>query len=102
MRFAQVLSRSRTIHMQDSWQMSGLERRVARKARKWHLLSFMRRWKMADPIEHVIVLMMENHSFDQLLGGLSVAIPDLDGVNLAAPAGIPDYPDTTQLIRQQA
>jgi phospholipase C len=26
---------------------------------------------MGDPIEHVIVLMMENHSFDQMLGGLA-------------------------------
>jgi phospholipase C len=41
----------------------------------------------ADPIEHVIVLMLENRSFDQMLGGLSQAIPDLDGV---PKAGEPD------------
>jgi len=36
-----------------------------------------------DPIEHVIVLMLENRSFDHMLGGLAAAIPDLDGI----PAG---------------
>lgn len=33
-----------------------------------------------DPIEHVIVLMLENRSFDHMLGGLATAIPDLDGI----------------------
>jgi phospholipase C len=33
----------------------------------------------SDPIEHVIVLMLENRSFDHMLGGLSEAIPGLDG-----------------------
>jgi phospholipase C len=33
-----------------------------------------------DPIEHVIVLMLENRSFDHMLGGLSEVIADLDGV----------------------
>ncbi|HEX4554059.1 MAG TPA: alkaline phosphatase family protein [Xanthobacteraceae bacterium] len=33
-----------------------------------------------DPIQHVIVLMLENRSFDHMLGGLSEAIPGLDGV----------------------
>ena len=33
-----------------------------------------------DPIEHVIVLMLENRSFDHLLGGLSEVIEGLDGV----------------------
>ena len=32
-----------------------------------------------DPIQHVIVLMLENRSFDHMLGGLSEAIPGLDG-----------------------
>ena len=39
----------------------------------------------ADPIEHVVVLMLENHSFDQMLGGMRTELPDLDGVNPAAP-----------------
>jgi phospholipase C len=33
----------------------------------------------SDPIQHVIVLMLENRSFDHMLGGLSDAIPGLDG-----------------------
>jgi phospholipase C len=32
-----------------------------------------------DPIQHVIVLMLENRSFDHMLGGLSESIPGLDG-----------------------
>jgi phospholipase C len=33
----------------------------------------------SDPIKHVIVLMLENRSFDHMLGGLSSAIQGLDG-----------------------
>lgn len=33
-----------------------------------------------DPIRHVVVLMLENRSFDHALGGLQSAIPDLKGV----------------------
>ncbi len=33
-----------------------------------------------DPIQHVIVLMLENRSFDHMLGGLSQAIDGLDGI----------------------
>jgi phospholipase C len=36
-----------------------------------------------DPIQHVIVLMLENRSFDHMLGGLSAAIADLDGIPAA-------------------
>jgi phospholipase C len=39
-----------------------------------------------DPIQHVIVLMLENRSFDHMLGGLSGAIIGLDGI---AKAGEP-------------
>jgi phospholipase C len=38
-----------------------------------------------DPIKHVIVLMMENRSFDHMLGGLADAIPGLDGIPKADP-----------------
>lgn len=38
-----------------------------------------------DPIEHVIVLMLENRAFDHMLGGLADAIPGLDGVKQADP-----------------
>src|SRR6202035_2909342 len=44
---------------------------------------------LADPIQHVIVLMLENRSFDHMLGGLSAAIPGLDG------APKPGEPDRT-------
>jgi phospholipase C len=33
-----------------------------------------------DPIKHVIVLMLENRSFDQMLGSLQSEIPELDGI----------------------
>ena len=34
-----------------------------------------------DKIEHVVVLILENHSFDQMLGSLNAVYPDLDGVD---------------------
>ena len=39
-----------------------------------------------DPIDHVIVLMLENRSFDHVLGGLSADIPGLDGADPNDPA----------------
>lgn len=33
-----------------------------------------------DPIEHVIVLMLENRSFDHMLGAFQAVYPDLDGI----------------------
>ena len=39
---------------------------------------------MSDPIQHVVVLMLENHSFDQMLGALTEVYPDLDGVKRGA------------------
>ena len=33
-----------------------------------------------DNIEHVVLLMMENHSFDQMLGALNAVHADLDGI----------------------
>ncbi len=32
------------------------------------------------PFEHLVVVMMENHSFDNLLGALSLTRPDVDGL----------------------
>lgn len=55
---------------------------------------------MADQIQHVVVLMMENHSFDQMLGGLQGAIPGLDGVDPRSPKSNPDYPDGTKRVMQ--
>src|ERR1700733_7190809 len=43
---------------------------------------------MADPIEHVVVLMMENSSFDRMLG----AIPGVDGVDPANLKTNADFP----------
>jgi phospholipase C len=40
---------------------------------------------MPDPIEHVVVLMLENHSFDQMLGGMKAEVADIDGVDPSAP-----------------
>lgn len=34
----------------------------------------------SDPIKRVVLLMLENHSFDQMLGSLSSVYPDLDGI----------------------
>src|SRR5579872_3172264 len=39
-----------------------------------------------DPIKHVVVLMLENHSFDQMVGALRSELPDLEGVDPAKPA----------------
>jgi phospholipase C len=38
-----------------------------------------------DPIRHVILLIMEDRSFDHMLGGLAGVIPGLDGVDPASP-----------------
>ena len=35
-----------------------------------------------DPIKHVILLMMENHSFDQMLGSLQTVQAEVDGVDI--------------------
>jgi phospholipase C len=38
-----------------------------------------------DPIKHVVLLALENHSFDQMLGSLKQLYPELEGVTPAAP-----------------
>ena len=38
-----------------------------------------------DPIKHVVLLILENHSFDQLLGCFTAIYPQLDGVDPAEP-----------------
>jgi phospholipase C len=58
-----------------------------------------------DPIRHVILLMLENRSFDHMLGGLSAVFPELDGVDLQHPRlnhdrrGMP-YPQAPTVTRQ--
>jgi phospholipase C len=53
----------------------------------------MREHSMTDPVEHVIVLMMENCSFDRMLGML----PGVEGVDLASPQTNPDFPAPTPI-----
>jgi phospholipase C len=38
-----------------------------------------------DPIQHVVVLAVENHSFDQMLGSLKAEFPELEGITPDAP-----------------
>ena len=53
-----------------------------------------------DPIKHVVVLMMENHSFDQMLGSLASVHSGLDGVDPTNLKSNPDYPDASKLVPQ--
>ena len=57
---------------------------------------------MADKIDHVVVLMLENHSFDQMLGCLKEVNSDIDGVDIVhdQPHSTTDYPDYNHLIAQ--
>lgn len=47
---------------------------------------------MASPITRIVVLMMENHSFDRMLGWMQSVRPGLAGVDPAAPRSNPDWP----------
>ena len=38
-----------------------------------------------DPIKHIILLILENHSFDRILGGMSEVCPGLNGVDKKNP-----------------
>ncbi len=49
-----------------------------------------------DPIEHVIVLMLENSSFDRMLGRL----PGVDGVDPSNARTNPDYPPSNPAVAQ--
>lgn len=40
---------------------------------------------MNDPIKHVVVLMLENNSFDRMLGALQAVFPEVDGIPPNAP-----------------
>jgi phospholipase C len=55
-----------------------------------------------DQLEHIVVLMMENRSFDHMLGSLKAVNPQIDGL-----AGTESNPDTTPagssvLVQEQA
>ena len=51
-----------------------------------------------SPFRHVVVLMLENRSFDHMLGALQASIPGLDGVPPDSPRTNPDL--TGRPIRQ--
>src|SRR3954471_15244060 len=52
-----------------------------------------------DPIKHVVFLLFENHSFDQMLGCFKQMYPDLAGVDpVDAAVNLGDDADTTGAI----
>ncbi|MES2366208.1 MAG: alkaline phosphatase family protein [Pseudomonadota bacterium] len=53
-----------------------------------------------DPIKHVVVLMMENRSFDHMLGGMSKFDPDVDGVRQDGKSYFNVAPDGTDYFQQ--
>lgn len=53
-----------------------------------------------DPIEHVIVLMLENRSFDHMLGVFQSVYPDLDGVPPQGPPRTDRYGKTGKDYQQ--
>ncbi len=55
---------------------------------------------MADPIKHVVVLMMENRSFDQMLGCMKAVYPQMEGVDPAHPLCNPNLPSGSPPICQ--
>ncbi|WP_158926455.1 alkaline phosphatase family protein [Acidisphaera sp. S103] len=56
---------------------------------------------MAIPITRVVVLMMENHSFDRVLGWMKQHDPGIEGVDPDRPGINPDYPVTTDTVFQE-
>jgi phospholipase C len=55
---------------------------------------------MPIPITRVVVLMMENHSFDRVLGCMKKDYPTLEGVDPDAPGTNQDYPVATSPLSQ--
>ena len=51
----------------------------------------------AMPFDHLVVVMMENHSFDNLLGALSRTRPDVDGLTFTGDEATNTNPGTAQL-----
>ena len=54
----------------------------------------------SDPIEHVIVLMLENRSFDHMLGRLRSKFPTLNGIDPNAPGHNVDHTDNNRRYDQ--
>jgi phospholipase C len=55
---------------------------------------------MAVPITRVVVLMMENHSFDRALGWMKQHYPGIEGVDPDHPGVNPDFPVATDTVFQ--
>jgi phospholipase C len=70
-------------------------RRAARRKPRARARATARRAAAAagEPIRHVVLLMLENRSFDQMLGALQAQIPQLDGV---PPNALPRFNDDPQ------
>src|SRR5438128_301029 len=54
-----------------------------------------------DPIRHVVVLMLENRSFDQVLGSLKLVYPQLAGVDPTHAHSNPDLPPNPPLFQAE-
>jgi phospholipase C len=67
------------------WANKRLLRRATKTARGAGTLPFPRlpagTPNEAMPFDHVVVVMMENHSFDNLLGSLALTRPEVDGLS---------------------
>jgi phospholipase C len=55
---------------------------------------------MPIPITRVVVLMMENHSFDRVLGWMRQTYAGVEGVDPSQPGWNPDFPVTTHTLFQ--
>src|SRR3954463_15312500 len=53
-----------------------------------------------EQIKHIVVLMLENHSFDQMLGSFQELYPNLEGIDSANLRSNCDYPNQAQTIAQ--
>src|SRR6266851_5535126 len=54
---------------------------------------------MPDPIQHVVILMFENNSFDRMLGCMKAIYPDVDGIPNPPFTNL-DFPDPNHLFAQ--
>src|SRR2546425_978034 len=53
----------------------------------------------SDPVKHVVLLMFENHSFDQMLGCFKEAYLELEGIDPKKPgANLADGKEFTQAV----
>ncbi len=53
------------------------------------------------PIDHIVVLMMENNGFDRMLGWMGAADRGVDGVNPAKPLSNPDRVDGGDIFQSE-